>query len=206
MANNKPRVFSAVQPTGKLHIGNYIGALSLWAKEQYSFDGLFCVVDLHALTIPESINPTILNEKTWETVAIYLASGIDSNKSNIFIQSTVHEHAELSWLLTCVTPLGWLERMTQFKSKSSARESVGTGLLCYPTLMAADILLYDAKYVPVGEDQRQHIEITRDIALRFNNMFGPGRVAQPFGFCPHRSGQAAFPHPALPEGNPRSCD
>ncbi|MDD3028852.1 MAG: tryptophan--tRNA ligase [Alphaproteobacteria bacterium] len=170
---SKPRVFSGVQPSGKLHIGNYIGALSVWAKEQDTFDGLFCVVDLHALTVPEAINPSVLNQKIWETVAIYLASGLDPKKSSIFVQSTVHEHAELAWILTCVTPLGWLERMTQFKTKASARETVGSGLLCYPALMAADILLYDTKLVPVGEDQRQHIELTRDVAIRFNNMFGP---------------------------------
>jgi len=170
--NNKPRMFSAIQPTGKLHIGNYIGALSVWAKEQELYDGLFSAVDLHALTIPENITPQALHAKTLETIAIYLAAGLDPKKCSIFIQSTVPEHTELSWLLTCATPMGWLERMTQFKAKSSSRETVGTGLFCYPALMAADILLYDTKIVPVGEDQLQHIELTRDVAQRFNNMFG----------------------------------
>ena len=168
----KARVFSAMQPTGKLHIGNYIGALSVWAKEQDRFDGIFCVVNLHALTVPDSIDPAVLHEKTLETAAIYLASGIDPKKSSVYIQSTVSEHAELAWVLTCLTPLGWLERMTQYKAKSALKEAVGAGLLSYPILMAADILLYDAQLVPVGHDQKQHVEFTRDLASRFNNRFG----------------------------------
>ncbi len=162
-----------MQPTGKIHIGNYIGALSVWAREQDRFDGIFCVVNLHALTVPDSIDPAALHEKTLETAAIYLASGIDPKKSCIYIQSTVAEHAELSWILTCLAPLGWLERMTQYKAKSALKETVGAGLLSYPILMAADILLYDAQLVPVGHDQKQHVEFTRDLASRFNNRFGP---------------------------------
>lgn len=168
----RQRVFSGVQPTGKLHIGNYVGALSLWAENQDRFDNLFCVVDLHALTIPEAVNPKILHAKTRETAALYVACGIDPQRSTIFVQSAVTAHAELAWVLNCVTPLGWLERMTQYKSKSIRQESVGTGLLDYPVLQAADILLYEADLVPVGEDQRQHVELTRDIAGRFNHLFG----------------------------------
>lgn len=169
---SKSRVFSGVQPTGKIHIGNYIGALSVWATEQDRVDGIYCVVDMHAFTIPEKISPLQLAEKTWETLAIYIASGLDPKKSTIFIQSMVPQHGELAWYLTCATPMGWLDRMTQFKSKSSASQTVGTGLYVYPVLQAADILLYDTNIVPVGEDQKQHIELTRDIAERFNNMFG----------------------------------
>lgn len=168
----KDRVFSGIQPTGKLHIGNYVGAMSTWVREQDNYDGIYCVVDLHALTVPENVNPKQLNKKIWDMVAIYIAAGIDPEKSDIFIQSMVPEHSELAWLLNCVTPMGWLNRMTQFKSKSENKQNVGAGLYTYPTLMAADILLYDAKKVPVGEDQKQHIEITRDIAERFNNIFG----------------------------------
>lgn len=172
MNQARKRVFSGVQPTGKLHIGNYIGALSLWAENQSHYDNIFCVVDLHALTIPESVHPARLHEKIRETAALYIASGIDPERSIVFVQSRVGAHAELSWLLNCVTPLGWLERMTQFKVKSKAQESVGSGLLNYPVLQAADILLYATDLVPVGEDQRQHIELTRDIAVRFNRLFG----------------------------------
>ena len=168
----RQRVFSGVQPTGKIHIGNYVGALSLWAENQDRYDNLFCVVDLHALTIPEAVDPVKLRAKIRETAALYVACGIDPAQSTIFVQSKVPAHSELAWVLNCVTPLGWLERMTQFKSKSKTQESVGTGLLDYPVLQAADILLYGTHQVPVGEDQRQHIELTRDIAARFNRMFG----------------------------------
>lgn len=170
--NNKKRVFSGVQPTGQLHIGNYIGALSLWVENQSKYDNIFCIVDLHALTIPESIEPAYLRKKVREVAALYLACGIDPDESTIFVQSEVPQHSELTWLLNCVTPIGWLERMTQFKSKSKKLESVGTGLFDYPVLMASDILLYKTDLVPVGEDQKQHIEITRDIAQRFNNLYG----------------------------------
>jgi len=166
------RVFSGVQPIGKLHIGTYLGALSVWAENQQNYDNMFCIVDLHALTIPEAINVADFGRKIKETACIYLACGIDPGKSSIFIQSNVPEHTELAWILNCITPLGWLERMTQYKMKSKQSESIGTGLLDYPVLQAADILLYDTNVVPVGEDQRQHIELTRDIAQRFNNLFG----------------------------------
>jgi tryptophanyl-tRNA synthetase len=169
---NKKRVFSGVQPTGQMHIGNYVGALSLWVENQKKYDNIFCIVDLHALTIPESIKPEYLRKKVKEVAALYLACGIDPEESTIFVQSDVPEHSELTWLLNCVTPVGWLERMTQFKSKSKNLESVGTGLFDYPVLMASDILLYNTDLVPVGEDQKQHIEITRDIAQRFNHLYG----------------------------------
>lgn len=168
----KPRVFSGVQPSNDLHIGNYIGALKQWAENQHQTDNVFCVVDLHVLTLPEEIDPKVLHENSRKVAALYFAAGLEPTKNIVFIQSRVHEHAEAAWLLNCVTPLGWLYRMTQFKAKSETRESVGTGLLDYPVLQAADILLYDTNRVPVGEDQKQHIELTRDIAVRFNNLFG----------------------------------
>ena len=168
----RKRVFSGLQPTGQIHIGNYVGAISLWVENQDLYDNIFCIVDLHSLTIPENITPDYLRKKVREVAALYLACGIDPEKSTIFVQSQVHEHAELTWLLNCVTPIGWLERMTQFKAKSAEMETVGTGLFDYPVLMAADILLYDTDLVPVGDDQKQHIEITRDIAQRFNHLYG----------------------------------
>jgi tryptophanyl-tRNA synthetase len=171
-AGTKPRVFSGAQPTGSLHLGNYLGALVRWVEKQHERDNIFCIVDLHALTVPESINPQELRERSRGLAALYIAAGIDPGSSTVFVQSHVHEHSELTWLLHCVTPLGWLYRMTQFKSKSENAQSVGTGLLDYPVLMAADILLYDTDIVPVGEDQTQHIELTRDIAIRFNHLFG----------------------------------
>src|SRR5690554_5134821 len=171
-ATGRPRVFSGVQPTGNLHLGNYLGALKQWVKRQGERENIFCIVDLHALTIPEEVNPADLRDRSRRLAAVYLAAGIDPEKSVIFVQSHVPEHSELAWLLNCVTPLGWLYRMTQFKSKSESRDSVGAGLLNYPVLMAADILAYDTDVVPVGEDQVQHIELTRDLAIRFNNLFG----------------------------------
>lgn len=185
-AATRPRVFSGVQPTGDLHLGTYVGALRQWAERQHERDNVFCVVDLHALTIPDAVDPKTLRDHARRVAALYMAVGIDPDSNIIFVQSHVHEHAELTWLLNCVTPLGWLYRMTQFKTKSEGRESVGTGLLDYPVLQAADILLYDTDIVPVGEDQRQHIELTRDIAVRFNNLFGevftlPKAVVPEFG-------------------------
>lgn len=171
-SDRRPRVFSGVQPSGSLHLGNYLGALRQWAQKQDERDNVFCVVDLHALTVPEEIDPKVLREKSRQVAALYLACGIDPEQSIVFVQSHVREHAELAWLLNCTTPLGWLYRMTQFKSKSEGRESVSTGLLDYPVLQAADILLYDTDVVPVGEDQVQHIELTRDIAQRFHHLFG----------------------------------
>ena len=166
----KARVLSGVQPTGNLHIGNYLGALKNWVKIQYDFESIFCIVDLHAITVYQ--NPEELRTNIFQLAALFLACGIDPKHSSIIAQSSVPGHAELAWLFTCVTPLGWLERMTQFKAKSEAQETIGDGLLQYPVLMAADILLYQAKIVPVGEDQRQHLELTRDIAQRFNSLYG----------------------------------
>jgi len=168
----RKRVFSGVQPTGKLHIGNYVGALSQWEARQDEYDNVFCIVDLHALTVPEAVDAKSLREKTREVAALYIACGIDPEKCAIFVQSHVTEHAELTWVLNCITPVGWLEKMTQFKSKGGKVKSVGTGLLDYPVLQAADILLYRTDLVPVGEDQKQHIELSRNIAQRFNHMFG----------------------------------
>jgi len=166
----RPRVLSGIQPTGTLHIGNYLGALHNWVLDQDQYDNFFCIVDLHALTVPQ--DPAQLRAKVRELAALYLACGITLDKSTVFVQSHVSAHAELGWVLNCQTPLGWLNRMTQFKDKSAKQETVLAGLMNYPTLMAADILLYDAEYVPVGDDQKQHIELTRDLAERFNHLFG----------------------------------
>jgi tryptophanyl-tRNA synthetase len=166
----KPRVFSGVQPTNALHIGNYLGAIRRWVQEQDLKENFYCIVDMHAITVPQ--DPETLRRKTRELVALYIACGLDPQKCVIFVQSHVRAHAECCWILNCVTPLGWLERMTQYKSKAAAQESVLAGLLDYPVLMASDILLYDADEVPVGEDQKQHVELTRDIAQRFNTLFG----------------------------------
>ncbi|GMH91509.1 hypothetical protein TrST_g5331 [Triparma strigata] len=174
----KKRVLSGVQPTGSLHLGNYLGSISQWPKMQEEYDCSFCVVDLHSLTnMPKNTEVTkSLKENTLTAAAIYIASGVDPSTSNIFVQSHVKQHAELSWLLSCSLPLNWLERMIQYKDKTAtAKEGeVGTGLLTYPALMAADILLYGAEVVPVGEDQRQHLELTRDIARRFNDLYCKG--------------------------------
>src|ERR1051325_8171251 len=165
------RTFSGAQPTGNLHIGNYIGALRNWVDLQHDYESFFCVVDLHAITIPQ--DPARLVAKTKEVARIYLAAGVDPNVSTIFVQSDVKEHAELAWVLNCVARLSELERMTQFKDKAKKqRENVLVGLLTYPALMAADILLYHTDLVPVGKDQQQHLELTRDIAERFNRDFG----------------------------------
>src|SRR5579884_1449853 len=166
----KARVLSGVQPSGQLHIGNYLGALKNWAEIQSRYESIFCIVDLHAITTYQ--NPAELSAKIKETAALFIAAGIDPEQSWIMVQSTVPGHAELAWLLTCVTPLGWLQRMTQYKMKAEQQETVGDGILQYPVLMAADILLYQAAIVPVGEDQSQHLELTRDIAQRFNSQYG----------------------------------
>jgi tryptophanyl-tRNA synthetase len=168
--STKKRVFSGVQPSGNLTIGNYLGAIKNWADEQHKYENVFCIVDLHALTVPQ--DPVELYQKTREVALLYLACGLDLQDCAIFIQSHIPAHSELTWLLNCVTPLGWLERMTQYKDKAAKQESVGAGLIDYPVLMAADIILYDSHYVPVGEDQKQHVELTRDIAQRFNNLYG----------------------------------
>lgn len=167
---HKPVVFSGIQPSGNLHIGNYIGAIRQWVAGQREKVNYFCIVDLHALTVPQ--DPQALREQTRRLAALLLAAGIDPEQSTLFLQSHVRAHAECSWLLNCVTPLGWLERMTQYKAKAAKQESVLTGLLDYPVLMAGDILLYDANEVPVGDDQKQHVELTRDIAQRFNYLYG----------------------------------
>ena len=166
----KKRVFSGIQPSGNLHIGNYLGALKNWVRIQKDYDSIFGIVDLHAITAHQ--DPAELHAKIEETAGLFLACGIDPQESTIMVQSSVHAHAELAWMLTCVTPVGWLERMTQYKAKSQAQETVGDGLLQYPVLMAADILLYQAAIVPVGDDQSQHLELTRDIAQRFNTLYG----------------------------------
>jgi tryptophanyl-tRNA synthetase len=166
----KARVLSGIQPTGSPHIGNYLGALKNWAKIQYDYDSIYCIVDLHAITAYQ--DPKELRTKIEELAGMLLAIGIDPKHSALVVQSSVPEHAELAWMLTCVTPVGWLERMTQYKAKSEAAETIGDGLLQYPVLMAADILLYQAAIVPVGEDQKQHLELARDIAQRFNSMYG----------------------------------
>lgn len=166
----KARVLSGVQPSGQLHIGNYLGALKNWAEIQSSYESIFCIVDLHAITVYQE--PAELSKKIRETAALFIAAGIDPEQSSIVVQSSIPGHSELAWLLTCVTPLGWLQRMTQFKVKAEKQETVGDGILQYPVLMAADILIYQASIVPVGEDQSQHLELARDIAQRFNSLYG----------------------------------
>jgi tryptophanyl-tRNA synthetase len=166
----KTRVFSGIQPSGGMHIGNYLGAIRRWVVEQDYKENYFCIVDMHAITVPQ--DPDDLRRRTRELAAIFLACGLDPQKSTIFVQSHVRAHAEGCWILSCVTPVGWLERMTQYKVKAATQESVGTGLLTYPVLQAADILLYDTDEVPVGEDQKQHVELSRDIAQRFNHLYG----------------------------------
>jgi tryptophanyl-tRNA synthetase len=167
---SKKRVLSGVQPTGSIHLGNYLGAIRNWVVDQHQYDNFFCVVDLHAITVPH--NPAVLAADSFKIAALYLACGIDLSCSTIFIQSHVSAHSELAWLLNCVTPLNWLERMIQFKEKALKQgENVSVGLLDYPVLMAADILLYDADLVPVGEDQKQHLELTRDVAIRVNHQY-----------------------------------
>ena len=166
------RIFSGIQPSGNLHIGNYLGAIKNWVKLQDEFESIFCVVDLHAITVPQ--DPEELRKKTLEIAKIYLASGINIQKSSIFIQSHVHEHTELTWILNTIAKMPELDKMTQFKDKTQkgGRESAGVGLYDYPVLMVADILLYDAEKVPVGEDQVQHVELTRTLGRRFNSRFG----------------------------------
>jgi len=167
---SKNRIFSGVQPTGSLHLGNYLGAIRNWARLQDEFEAIYCVVDLHAVTA--SHDPKELSRATREVTAGLIASGIDPARSIIFNQSMVPEHAELSWLFSCVARLGWLNRMTQFKEKAGKnREQASVGLYAYPVLMAADILAYKATHVPVGEDQKQHLELTRDIAQLFNSTY-----------------------------------
>ncbi|MBF0130788.1 MAG: tryptophan--tRNA ligase [Alphaproteobacteria bacterium] len=165
------RIFSGVQPTGNLHLGNYLGAIRNWVRLQHSFECLFCIVDLHAITVWQ--DPAELRKSTREVAAGLLAAGIDPARNVVFHQSSVPGHAQLAWVFNCVARLGWLNRMTQFKEKAGKdRENASVGLYAYPNLMAADILLYKATHVPVGEDQKQHLELARDIAQKFNNDFG----------------------------------
>ena len=166
----RKRVFSGIQPSGDVQLGNYLGAMKGWAERQADKENFFCIVDLHAITTPQ--DPEELRQQTRSLAAMLLAIGIDPAKSTLFIQSHVTAHAEACWILNCITPVGWLERMTQYKDKAATQESVGAGLLDYPVLMAGDILLHDAHEVPVGDDQRQHVELARDIAQRFNRIYG----------------------------------
>jgi len=167
----KKRVFSGIQPTGDLHIGNYLAAIKHWVASQTEFDSIFCIVDLHAITVPQETD--VLKSKIREVAGLLLAAGIDPKISAVFIQSHNSAHAELAWILNCFTPMGWMQRMTQFKDKlQEQKEQVSVGLFDYPALMAADILLYNTDLVPVGEDQKQHVELTRDIAQRFNSIYG----------------------------------
>jgi tryptophanyl-tRNA synthetase len=183
----KERVFSGVQPTGNLHLGNYLGAITKFVALQKQYDCIYCVVDLHAITVWQ--DPAELPRATRDVTAAYLASGIDPKTSIIFNQSQVAEHAELGWIFSCVARIGWLNRMTQFKEKAGKdRENASVGLFSYPTLMAADILAYRATHVPVGDDQKQHLELSRDIAQKFNNDFGSSIHA-------HGYGEAFFPLP-----------
>jgi len=169
--SERTRLFSGMQPTGDFHIGNYLGAVRNWVEMQEEFDAIYCVVDLHALTVP--YDAAALAERTRTLAANILASGVDPDRATLFVQSHVHEHSELAWILNTVTPMGELHRMTQFKEKSDQHQrSVNVGLFAYPVLQAADILLYKAQAVPVGEDQVQHIELARDIARKFNGRFG----------------------------------
>jgi tryptophanyl-tRNA synthetase len=180
----KERVFSGVQPTGNLHLGNYLGAIVKFVALQQHYDCIYCVVDLHAITVPINVwgGPDVLRQSTREVTAAFIASGIDPKKHIVFNQSQVSGHAELAWVFNCVARMGWLSRMTQFKEKAGKdRENASVGLFAYPSLMAADILVYRATHVPVGEDQKQHLELCRDIAQKFNNDFGDSIRARGFG-------------------------
>ena len=176
----KKRIFSGAQPTGELHIGNYLGALKNWVALQSEFESFYCIVNLHAITLPQE--PKGLRQKTLDLARIYLAAGVDPATATIFIQSDVPEHAELTWVLSCNARMGELERMTQFKDKGKGNsERAGVGLFTYPILMAADILLYQTDLVPVGQDQKQHLELSRDLAIRFNRDFGETfKIPEPY--------------------------
>jgi tryptophanyl-tRNA synthetase len=183
----KQRVFSGVQPTGNLHLGNYLGAITKFVALQDHYDCIYCVVDMHAITVKQ--DPADLRRSTREVTAAFIAAGVDPNKHIIFNQSQVYAHAELAWILNCVARIGWLNRMTQFKEKAGKdRENASIGLYVYPVLMAADILAYRATHVPVGDDQKQHLELSRDIAQKFNNDFGDS-------IRRHGFGDAFFPLP-----------
>jgi len=194
---NKKRVFSGIQPSGSLHIGNYLGAIKNWVENQDENDNIFCIVDLHAITVSQ--DPKILKEKIRETVSLLLACGIDPKKSTLFIQSQVSAHSELAWILNCFTPMGWMEKMTQYKEKTDRnKERANVGLFDYPVLMAADILLYDTEVVPVGHDQKQHVELARDIAKRFNSIFG--------SFADEAGGTFKLPEAKISETGARIMD
>jgi len=188
------KIFSGIQPTNVIHIGNYLGALKNWVALQDEGEAIYCIVDLHAITVPQE--PEVLKEKILEVAALFIACGVDPEKATLFIQSSRPEHSELAWILNCYTYLGELKRMTQFKDKSGEnQDAVSAGLFDYPVLMAADILLYQTTHVPVGEDQKQHIEITRDIAGRFNNKYA----------CPDKGGSETFtmPEPIIKQSTAR---
>lgn len=178
----KPTIFSGVQPTGIPTLGNYIGAMKGFVDLQHDYDATYCIVNQHALTVPK--DPAKLKKQTLQLAALYLALGIDPNVANIFVQSDVPAHSQAAWMVMCMTGLGELERMTQFKDKAAKQESVGAGLLVYPPLMVADIILYDAQYVPVGDDQKQHIELTRNFVDRFNARFGDDILIKPEAIFP----------------------
>lgn len=168
---SRPRILSGIQPTGELHLGNYLGAIRNWVEIQHEYDSFLFMADLHAITVPH--DPAVLAQNTYKVAALYIACGIDPQRATIFVQSHIPAHTELAWLFNCITPLNWLERMIQFKEKSIKQgENVSIGLLDYPVLQAADILLYEPDFVPVGEDQKQHLELTRDIAARLNFQYG----------------------------------
>lgn len=182
----RARVLSGIQPTGNVHIGNYLGAIRHWVANQDRAENYFVIVDLHSLTVPQ--DPELLRANIRELAGILIAAGIDPGRSVLFQQSHLPAHAEIAWILNCYIPLGWLERMTQFKDKvGENRERASTGLFTYPALMASDILLYDATHVPVGDDQRQHLELTRDVAERLNKQLGPGTVVVPKAAIPPRA-------------------
>ena len=183
----KPTIFSGVQPSGIPTIGNYIGAMRGFAQLQDDYDATYCIVNQHAITVPQ--DPETLRQMTRQLAALYIALGIDPKKSTIFVQSDVPAHTQAAWIVMCNTGIGELERMTQYKDKSSKQESVGAGLLVYPPLMVADIVLYDAQFVPVGDDQKQHIELTRDFVDRFNARYGESILVKPEGIFPKAGGR-----------------
>ena len=175
-------MFSGIQPTGEMHLGNYLGAVRRWVEDQHRHDAIYCVVDLHAITLP--YEPAELPARTRQTAMLLMAAGLDPDRCVLFVQSHVHAHTDLTWLLNCVATFGELRRMTQFKDKSGGQESVSVGLFDYPVLMVADIVLYDTDEVPIGDDQRQHLELARDVATRFNNRFGETFVVPKAMFAP----------------------
>ncbi len=199
MASFPQRVFSGVQPTGNLHLGNYLGAITRWVELQARYDCVFCVVDLHAITVPQ--DPQDLTRSIREVTAAFLASGIDAKRHIVFNQSQVAEHAELAWVLNCTARIGWMNRMTQFKEKAGKdREQASVGLYSYPVLMAADVLAYRATHVPVGEDQKQHLELARDVAQKFNQDFTASIAARGLGVeQPTGEGGTALAYFPLPE-------